>query len=533
MKPIRPSSGNPAVSLAAWLKETPVTHTWDHDRAADHIDKKLKDVKTVEILDYTRDMSLESIPTNKAYKIDAVHLYADILNIDDMLGTTGVEGVRCHRQTLTFLNLHYRAVNRILTRSDARRVDFHNQRLHALVTKPYGEDNEADRVHRAVAIADLIISVLGQTGDQHEQLPNAKVRVGIDSGTALTVNNGRNGGREPLFLGEPANQAAKMSGGGTAKGIFLTNKARAAVGLGEVNEPKKTALTEDEIKTSVQKSKLDVKVETIVQEWRDDLKKNPIGSFEFSRHTPPLRTIDITKLTPGNSRRQEAVSTYADLDGFTAYVARNIVENADDVVRVLHVLRAELDRVLTSDFDGRRVRFIGDCLHGLLCEGTSQTTDEPETVSTAVMCAGALRSSFNLALEKLEENGIDVENLGLQIGFELGPMSITRLGMQGDRVRCSVSRGVLQSEKEQARCGKAETAIGQLAYDTGTDAVRDIFGSKRKVADLDYNEAVEALAEKNDKSARASKAAAFELASPAVARVSEVQARPYAKGTGC
>ena len=56
-------------------------HSWDHDRAADHIDKKLDEVKTVEILDYTREMSLENIPTNKAYKVSAAHLYADILNL--------------------------------------------------------------------------------------------------------------------------------------------------------------------------------------------------------------------------------------------------------------------------------------------------------------------------------------------------------------------------------------------------------------------------------------------------------------------
>ncbi|OLL29338.1 hypothetical protein BTH42_22885 [Burkholderia sp. SRS-W-2-2016] len=29
---------------------------------------------------------------------------------------------------------------------------------------------------------------------------------------------------------------------------------------------------------------------------------------------------------------------------------------------------------------GRRVRFIGDCIHGLICEGTAQTTDEIATV---------------------------------------------------------------------------------------------------------------------------------------------------------
>ncbi|MBU0776505.1 MAG: transcriptional regulator, partial [Alphaproteobacteria bacterium] len=135
--------------------------SWKHDRAADHIAKKLDDVENVTIFDYRRDMSLESIPSNKAYRVDGVHLYADILNLSDMLNVTTVEGETCHRRTLRFLNLHYRAVHRILDRCDVRRVDFHNQRLHAVVTKPYNSetDAEAKRVRRAVAVAQLIIDV--------------------------------------------------------------------------------------------------------------------------------------------------------------------------------------------------------------------------------------------------------------------------------------------------------------------------------------------------------------------------------------
>jgi class 3 adenylate cyclase len=191
-------------------------------------------VKTVEIVDYKRDMLLESIPTNKAYRVDGVHMYADILNLDAILATTAAEGERCHKRTLRFLNLHQRAVSRILTRCDARRVDFHNQRLHALVAKPYGTEDEKKRVCRAVAIGKLITDVLAETGDDDEDIPNAKVRIGIDTGKSLAVNNGRGGNREPLFLGAPANLAAKLASNLSAEGIFLTNTARKAAGLKEV-----------------------------------------------------------------------------------------------------------------------------------------------------------------------------------------------------------------------------------------------------------------------------------------------------------
>jgi class 3 adenylate cyclase len=441
-----------------------------------------------------------------AYRMDGVHLYADILNLSDMLNVTATEGEICHRRTLRFLNLHYRAAQRILQRVDAIFVDFHNQRLHSVVAKPY--DSEVDRVHKAVAMGQLIIDVLAQTGEDADH-PAAKVRIGVDTGKALAVNNGRRGHREPLFLGEPANHAAKRAGGGAATGIYLTNKARRALSLKTVDYEDMTPLTVAEIATSTNNAKLGVTADQIVKEWKDDLKNNPIGSFEFTSHTPPYSTLDMEELSVKNSRRQDAATVYADLDGFTAYVSRNIAsdDNAKHVVRTLHVLRSELDAVLHTEFGGRKVRFIGDCVHGLAVEGTAQTTDEKETISNLTLCAGGMRSSFILALTKLKEVGTDATSLGLAIGFEFGPMNVTRLGIKGELVRCSASRGVLTAEKEQSRCAGTETAIGTIAYSKASDAVRAVFGTTRKRSGLTFELALKELSEKNDSAAKAIKAA--------------------------
>lgn len=506
-------------------------NSWKYERAKEAIDKRFEEVKTVEIVDYKREMSLESVPTNKAYRVDGVHLYADILNMADILATTEKEGERCHKRTLRFLNLHQRAVHRILSRCDARRVDFHNQRLHSLVAKPSGTEEERKRVCRAVAIGKLIIDVLAETGDDDEDIPNAKVRIGIDSGLTLAVNNGRNGNREPLFLGSAANLAAKLASNWRVEGIYLTNGARKAAGLEQTEAGKEgtTPLTANQIAYCQDIAELDVGKEAIVKEWRQDNKDNPIGSFDFSRPTPPLRNLDISVLTPGNSRRMEAVSVYADLDGFTKYVADNIGEKAADVVRCFHVVRSELDRVVSSDFGGRRIRFIGDCIHALLMEGTAHTTYEEDTISTATLCAGALRSSFDLALERLKVNKVGIAGLGLAIGYEFGPMTVTRLGMQGDRVRCSVSRGVLASEQEQCRCNGVETAIGQSAYDAGSDAVRKLFGKTRKLSGLDYDTAVDSLEAEGDKVAKDAAIAAYAVAAPAMAKAVEQPFRPFSE----
>ncbi|MDW9928085.1 adenylate/guanylate cyclase domain-containing protein [Sinorhizobium meliloti] len=506
-----------------------MTNNWKFSRAKDAIDARIKEVETVTVVNYTRDTSLDSIPTNKAYLMDAVHLYIDILNLEGMLNSTATEGETCHKRTLRFLNLHYRAVHRVLAEADVRRVDFHNQRLHAVVAKPYGDESEAARVVRAVAVAKMITDVVAETGDDDENIPDAKIRVGIDSGKALVVNNGRSGNREPLFLGRPANMAAKIASNGTKTGIYLSNKARKAIGLKEVGEDDvaSTALTAAEIEECENSAKLDLSKDALVADWREDNKKNPIGSFVFTRATPPLKNLDIGTLTPGNSRRMETISFYADVDNFTAYVDAHIDARPEDVVRCLHVIRSELDRVLSSDFSGRRIRFIGDCIHGHLVEGTAQQTYAEDSISSAALCAGGLRSSFELALERLQDNGVDTDELGLAIGFEFGPTAITRLGMQGKRVRCSTGRAVVGSEGEQKRCDGSETAIGQAAYDAGPSSVRKLFGSARKKANLAYDVVLESLSADDDKVAKAERAALYAPTSPAIVKASENVFRPH------
>src|SRR6202167_1180023 len=116
--------------------------SWNKDRASKRIDSTIGELplKEMEIKEYEHDTDLATLPRNVTYRVDGAHLYADILNLSNMLHVTEVEGEICHRRTLRFLNLHYRAVDRILQRVDAIFVDFHNQRLHAVIAKPYDSE---------------------------------------------------------------------------------------------------------------------------------------------------------------------------------------------------------------------------------------------------------------------------------------------------------------------------------------------------------------------------------------------------------
>ncbi len=507
-------------------------YSWKEHRAKERIETRYEEVRKVEIVDYKRGMALENIPAKKAYRMDAAHLYIDIVNLDEILACTTIEGETCHKRTLRFLNQHYRAVHRIIQQTDAIRVDFHNQRLHAVVAKPYGEDSERDRIAHAVAIAQLVRDVLAETGDDDEQIPNAKVRVGIDSGRALVVNNGRRGGREPLFLGHPANHAAKCACAGTSDGIYLTNHARAIMGFPVLATAKDrtTALTSEQIDICIEEADLGVSKEQVVKLWREEQEASPIGSISFSRPAPPLSDLDFDLLSVSNTKRFEGISVYADIDGFSAYVDEHLDDNPEDLVRTLHVVRSELDAVTHKDFGGRRVRFIGDCLHGIMLEGTAHTTDVETSISTATLCAGALRSSFACAIAHLSDEGVDTDNLGLAIGFELGSLSVTRLGMKGDMLRCATGRAVLNSEEEQRRCSGTQTAIGADAYQSASPAVREVFGASRLAEGLSYSAVVDQLNAAGDRVAKATFTEAMQVHAPAIVSSLGEPLRPHSKG---
>lgn len=503
---------------------------WSFERAKNKIEQQLDKVSDAEVVDYTREIgSLSTIPLRKGYRVDGVHIYIDVLNIDDMLDNISNETEMCHQRVLKFLHLHYRLVDRVIECLEGvRRVDFHNQRLHAVVTKPYGDEKE--RVLKAIAVAQTIINLVNdvEIASGNGTIPQAKLRVGIDTGLAIAVNNGRAGNREPLFLGNPANLAAKIAAKRTGKGIFLTNEAREVIGLDCVDKPENSKLTQDQIASALDDlGSDDVDFDHLLQTLIKEYKDTALSDFSFSRSTPPLKNLDILALTPANSRRMEAVSIYADIDGFTDYVSTHIDDKPEQVVAVLHVLRSEMERVLTDDFGGRRIRFIGDCLHGILSEGNSKTTDMQESISSAVLCAAALRSSFDLAIEMLSDAGYDTTGLGLQIGLEIGLISVSRMGLHGERkVRCGIGRAVLQSETEQLKCQGNETAIGSNALAYATDAVRDIF-SKGRASNFNYDVMIDALSKAGDSTAKSALTAAFEGHSDLVKKSNIIESRPH------
>ena len=444
---------------------------------------------------------LVQIPPSHAIVVDGVHVYVQLTGYHSVLQDAQRQTEARHRRALEFLHTHYSACDLIIREYDAQRVDFHGSRLHAVIVTPPGPANERRRLERALEFAQAIARMVEATG---EAVLNGEfkteTRIGIDTGRSIAVNSGRGAEPEPLFLGSPANYAAKLADG-NEPGIYLSDRARQALGMlaaGSLFDQRRQIYNQRHGVVSAAGTLgssyiTDARIKSLSADVGRDLEVLfREANFIFHRHTPPLRTIEYERLSPANSIHMPLVSIFADIDGFTKYVDYCLRTNQiPELVSNLHAIRLELAAVLKHDFDGRKVRFIGDCLHGLLAEGTAYETDERETVRRSVICAAAMRSSFDLCRAILP----GIANLGIAIGIELGPAPITRLGIRGEfSVRCATSKAVSDSEELQADCEGDQTALGPRAFAAAPLAIQRLFDATTgRARGLDYADASERL----------------------------------------
>lgn len=466
------------------------------------------------------DTSIDALPYNAVVLTHGVHVYANLLDYDTYLEEIGRETEAGSARLLEFVHLHYSGMDRLIAAYGAQRVDHHGGRVHAVVLEPAGDAFEGERVRAALSLAAAMRALVQEASAAHQRRFGSRIRVGVESGPALAINSGRKGEPEPLFIGDAANLAAKLADG-DEEGVALGEAARAALANDArtlyrsdgllLNEA--AFLPSDEERTILAAFGRRAAVDEAFHDFRTvelAAAGNP-ASFSFFRHALPLSGIDFAALKPSHSARQEMVSIFADLSGFTAYVHESLRAGAvRQVVSNLHVLRGEMAAVL-RDFGGRKIRFIGDCIHGVLAEGSQWSTHETDSIRQAIRCAGALRSSFELCQRLLP----GLASLGLTIGIELGATPVTRLGIRGTQsVRCASSKAVTVSERVQRDCPDNGTALGDNAAAKAPAAIRQAFGRAGVLQGLDHEAALAFL---------------LAMSAPAIARAEPEPAEPHGR----
>jgi hypothetical protein len=456
-----------------WNKQTAEERIEAHRKTVPSIEPGVSLRKHYEILAEARRSALE-FPRAAAILVDGVHIYGQLLDFDSIVADGGRETDQSHARVLRFLNIHYQIWDAVVDADGAYRVDYHGPRLHAIVSEP--ANNSREQLRRAIALA----AKLGEAGRRVSQAHGfqGRIRFGIGHGPCLAMTTGRAYERDTLFLGRPANHAAKLAAAEDQEGIFLTPDSLEALGA--------SALSETAGRRTIQKSFLEEAARNYrfdrVDEVANQLaKRAPTeAEFKFHRASPPLAKLAFSELSPSNSVRMGLASIFADVHGFTGFVDDAIRGGADAVkkaVTAIHVIREELNSVLKDDFGGKRVRFIGDCIHGLIAAGERQ--DDPAgSVRDSALCASGMKSSFSLVQAIL--GGLD--QLDLAVGIEYGPAPITRVGEQGgDSIRCTVGRAVVESERAQQSIEGGGILFGPTATSLASAAVRKVYGSSQRL----------------------------------------------------
>jgi class 3 adenylate cyclase len=412
------------------------------------------------------------LPVRQAFVVSGVHLYGNLLDFDSLVAENGIETEASHGHLLRFLNMHYRVWDAIVDGESSDRVDYHGARLHAVITAPAGDP--AGQIERAVALAKKLDEAAKQVGHAHG-FPS-RIRFGIDHGSCLAMSTGRSHEKDTLFLGRPANHAAKLAAGGQEEGIFLTETARGFLAPGAVKRlTAHVTLDEAFIRNAVQRHQFS-RLNKAAARLSDPRVTGP--HFQFHRVAPPLALVKFADLTPSNSIRMGMASIFADIDGYTKFVDAAILGGPREIrkaVETIHVIREELNSVLKDDFGGKRIRFIGDCIQGCIASGARQD-DQSATVRDAALCASGMRSSFDICLDIVKPDAA----IDLAVGIEYGPTPLTRIGDVGDdSVRCAASRATVEAERVQQQIEGGGVRLGSTAAHIADFAVRKNFGSSR------------------------------------------------------
>lgn len=472
--------------------------SWNEARSRKRIEEHLK---TVPIMD--DDMSLtkqrqmfvearskglmDRMSCSRAFVIEGAHMYGQLLDFEDLvLDSEGYESEASHDQLLRLLDAHYRLWDSIVENENADRVDYHGARMHAVVSTP-GEP--AQQIERAVALAVRLGSATRKISASLGY--ETRIRFGIDQGKCVALTTGRAHERDTLFLGTPANHAAKLAAEEDEEGIYLSPTSELAIGEASLVQAAPSGirvLTDAFINKALERNPLD---------WIDRTADRLIAQagnerkFVFFRPQPPLSSLKFSDLSPSKSARSGMASLFADIDGFTAFVDTAIRQGGDAVKRAarnIHVIREELNDVLKDDFGGKRVRFIGDCIQGVVSEGAGDD-DGPGAVRQAALCASGMRSSFKLCQEVLG----DLDDLDLAVGIEYGPVPLTRIGLRGeDSVRCATGLAVVLAEKVQQGIERGGVDLGANAYQLAGLPVRRHFAEAVSIPS--YDAAVDLLA---------------------------------------
>ncbi len=169
-----------------------------------------------------------------------------------------------------------------------------------------------------------------------------------------------------------------------------------------------------------------------------------------------------------------AVSVFADISGFTAYVKSKTDDKGKKAaLRAFHAIRRESSVICKTDFEGVRIQYQGDRIQAIF---HLPNGDEPAMALEALRAAAAMQS----ALEGPLRDALgDLDDIHYAIGVEIGTTLVTKLGAYGDRDRICLGTSVESAQHLEDMVAKGnEIALSTTVHSLLPEDVRKLFTAR-------------------------------------------------------
>jgi hypothetical protein len=442
---------------------------WKYDESYKRVSRHLDEMGEIEINPYVKEMDLDGLSETRCRDIFGAHVYAEIRNLSALVNQRTTKAER--QELIQATHLYQREVARIATAAGAERIHFQGGRAHLLIHHPIQDDKQ---IARKAVLLQLVLDRFGVVFNaEFDNLEDVEIRSGADMGQAIGTRNGTSGDRELLFLGAPANHAAKLLDPEAA--ARRLTKAIADVLPGDLaafvaadgDTFKLIRPTVTELKVLLERYGVEWSPEACADRLKADRDKFPADEANLWGTTAK---IDFDSLSYTNSKLVAAATLYGDVSGFTAFIdAAKTDDEKRERLREFHAIRREMARVVKDDFNGVRVQFQGDRVQGLY----NLPADDAAGVSDeAVRAAVGLQSSFEKVLKDLLPR---ITDLGLAVGISRGDTIAARLGEYAHRDRICLGSEVLRAERNEERVGKFQIGISANVRDHLGDYLAEQF----------------------------------------------------------
>jgi class 3 adenylate cyclase len=435
--------------------------SWDKKRSLDRIRKHLDSMREIDVKKLTREADLEQLLSETTCReIYGAHVYIQVSNFAQ-LASDGLYAQNDYKRLIQGVHIYQREVTRIVERLGGTFVHFQGSKLHALFYRPI--DNVEKLASRAVllqlVLKDFVRTVFNPAFPDYDDFAIAG---GTDLGNAIGTMDGVNGDRELLFLGAPANHAAKIIS--SAQRLRLTQNVYDVLpddlsvlclemdnGSYQLKPITSGALDELLIAHGLTWDR-----DASARNIENDKTRFPLKGISYSTAET---SIDLDDLSISNNKRVLGASIFADVSGFTGYIDAAVSEeDKQAALRVFHAIRKETARVITGDFDGLRIQYQGDRIQGLF---HLPQDNEEAIVEKVVEAAAGLQSSMECTLKACLP---EVSELRLAIGIGLGTTLVSKLGSRGQRDRICLGDAVECAAQLEERSNGGQIAVSSQVY---------------------------------------------------------------------